>query len=546
MMIIGEDDPYFRKPGTLFLAMWDPIGGSQLAPQVNVEEFIQQPSGSLWFEIKAPEHAEGVPAGPPYDFIGQVNAWNIDIEGGHALVRVVQPQIFPDYVKYEEVLNALNYGNGKWADLKSWTPLLTPKAIYNGENSWDTVDIKVERVAFDKADIPGGYTKNKLAVASGLEKGYSSLSSGDPSSDAELLVGTLFTLNAAEYREALDYLNGAEYAQALWSITGSLDMLKRAENARVKYDPAVAMNTFGPLARGTVWVVPQGSWGDVDGEAHNVPGFDQDRVSIQGGADYRFTPSFLAGFMLGYLDTDLDFDNGSKVEYDGGQVGGYLKWDIGPWYLNALGGYGWYDGDSHRNVLVLRNPDPFECGCLPTGISSVNNGSFDADAWMLSGELGRRFFFGQASWISPIVGVTYAEGQLGSFTEKAKGSASGSALTVDSDAESIVSDVGFRSALTVNRGANWTTTAEIRVTWLHEFGDTPVKSDHRFAGIPGSVFTVVGTDISEDTAALDLGIALNSLSTTIGVSYQGRFNSEFDDQGVLGRFVWKFGAPPAP
>jgi uncharacterized protein with beta-barrel porin domain len=461
---------------------------------------------------------------------------------------VVQPQIFPDYVKYENVMTAEDQGLGKWADIKSWTPLLKPMAMYNNPISdgddWETVDITVKRVAFNKASIPGGYTKNKYAVATGLEKGYSNLSAGDPSSDAENLVGTLFTLNAAEYREALDYLNGAEYAQALWSITGSLDLLKRAENARVKYDPSVAMNTFGPLARGTVWVVPQGSWGNVDGEAHNVPGFDQDRVGVQGGADYRFTPNFLAGFMLGYLNADLDFDNGSKAEYDGGQVGGYLKWDVGPWYFNGLGGYGWYNGDLHRNVLVLRNPDPFECGCLPTGISSVNTGAFDADAWTLSGELGRRFFFGQGSWISPIVGVTWAEGQLGSFTETAKGSGAGSALTVDSNADSIVSDLGIRSSLTLMRGGVWTTTAEIRASWLHEFGDTPVESDHKFAGIPGSTFTVVGTDIGEDTAALDLGIALNSVRTTFGVSYLGRFNSEYEDQGVLGRFVYKFGVQP--
>src|SRR5690606_22913370 len=153
-----------------------------------------------------------------------------------------------------------------------------------------------------------------------IEASYDDLLDGEFDEDYETLVGTLFTLNAPEYAEALKQLSPSIYAQGLWSVTGSLDLLQRAEHARMKGAPEVVLLTPepqrdlksgdvyqpGPVASGpaegfTAWVAVPGAWGDVDGD-DDAPGFNHDRWAVFGGADYRFNPNFTLGAIVGYYN----------------------------------------------------------------------------------------------------------------------------------------------------------------------------------------------------------------------------------------------------
>jgi|GEM_PF-5439054 len=440
MTIIGTGDGE-RDPGALFLAMGDSHAPQQLAPQVNVDSFTQEAGATLWFEINAPEDDIPVGAGPSGggDYIGQINGDDVSLDGD-AVLRVVQPQVFPNAFTYEDVVTADN-GTGAWDSLTSWTPLLDPTDVYNGD--WGTgagtsVDIDVYRVPFHLADLDGvgGYTDNTYAVGGGLEGGYPAVLAGTTPEDFDLPVGTLFTLNAEEYAHALNQLTGSIYAQGLWSITNSLDMFKRAENVRTK-----SGYWESPDRKLTFWLNGQLAWADVDGD-ENAPGFDHDRQSIHAGVDYLATDGLTIGAGIGYFAADLDFDEfGADMAYDGIQIGLYGEYEFSNWHVNVIGAYGDYDGSSKRNVNIDRVQDPMECGCIPDiGLDSVNKGSIGASAWLLSGEVGHTFEVGEQKQteIAPYVGLTYQSGELDSFSESATGSASGSALKIDIDYDRVL------------------------------------------------------------------------------------------------------------
>jgi trimeric autotransporter adhesin len=461
-----------------------------------------------------------------------------------------------------------NDGTGAWETEESWTPLLSVEAIYNagGPGDWTSVDLEVTRVAFDEASLATGKSKNKFAVGGAIENTYAATAAGLNDPAWELLVGTLFTLNAAEYGDALNQLSGAQHAQGLWSVTNSLDMFKRAEHQRMKYavalpvapvvlkDPVVFKDPMpietpvvygdqrGPVA---LWLNVQGAWGDVDGDK-NAPGFDHDRYSVHGGVDYRVTPELTLGAALGYMSAELDFNDGSKFEYDGIQIGGYAKYDWENWYINAMGAFGFYDGKSRRDVAFGRVPDPFECGCLVDGIpdggfASHNKGKFDADAWMLSGEFGHRFYWAEMSWWAPYLGLTYQEGQIDRFTETAVGSAHISALRIGGSGDSFVTDLGVRAGHSFVVGHDMTAQLELRAAWLHEFGDNPHSMKAIFAGVPDSDFKVVGSKISRDTFAFDAGMSFQvTHQLGLGFSYIGRFNADLTDHGLMGKAVFTF------
>jgi trimeric autotransporter adhesin len=553
--IVNSDGKLFGEmtvaDGGIFFMRLNEVDG---ASQVNVREFTQEPDGTIWFEINATPFATAQ-AGPPDNFIGQINGDIVELAG----TATLRPRagIYQNFFVYEEVVTAQTSGTGEWDEVNSTSPLLDPEAIYNpgGAGDWDTVDIEVTRIAFDAV---AGLTKNQASVGGGIEAVYPDLLAGvHAGSPFETLVGTLFTLNDVEYPDALRQLSGAEHAQGLWSVTNSLDLLKRAENARSKYggvvyfgppvgvvykDPVVMADPVPP-ARGSLWVNAQGTWAEVDGDK-NAPGFDHDRASIHAGVDYMIMPHLTLGLVGGYFSADLDFDTGSSWDYDGFQIGGYGKYDWEQWYVNGIIGYGNYDGKSRREIAFGPTPDPLECDCFADPndfLTSVNRGKFDAHAWMISGELGHRFQWSETGWVAPYIGVTYQQGNIDSFTETAVGTASGSALRVRGKGDSLVTDLGVRLAHSFMVGGAATANAELRVAWLHEFGDSPHDVNMNFAGIAGSNFKIVGSKISRDTFAFDPGVSVDVTDQLrLGLTYHGRFNSDVTEHGVMGRAIFHF------
>jgi outer membrane autotransporter protein len=291
---------------------------------------------------------------------------------------------------------------------------------------------------------------------------------------------------------------------------------------------AAPAGCFEP-GRVSLWADVSGSWNKQDGDK-NAPGYDEDQYSFMVGADYAFDESFYMGIAVGYLDSDMDFKwFGNKIDYDGLQLALYGGYDDTENYIRGILSYGTYDGNSHRYVSVEpSNPiDP--------------SGSPDSDVFSFYGELGHRFGMGGETQLTPFAGLSLAQGEIDSFTEKDP-EGTGAALHVhSSDGNSVASLLGLRL------GGDWmfgsgVFTPDISIAWMHEFDDTTQTVKSSFADAPpGSDFKVVSAKTARDSAVVNVG---GTFGLTEGVDfsiiYDGRYSSDYSSSALIGRLGYKF------
>ena len=198
--------------------------------------------------------------------------------------------------------------------------------------------------------------------------------------------------------------------------------------------------------------------------------------------------------------------------------------------LNGLLSFGFYSGDSHRNIAI-------------EGSAVDPSGSPDADVVSFYNELGRRFAIGGNSLLTLFVGISIGDAEIDGFTERDPNK-TGAALKVSSsDASSVATILGGRY-----NGAWGAFRPELAVGWEHEFEDTTQTVSATFADAPsGAKFKVISSDLGEDSLVVDAGAAyLLGPSSDISVRYVGRWLSDYDSQSIMGRYTYKFGAAPAP
>lgn len=94
-------------------------------------------------------------------------------------------------------------------------------------------------------------------------------------------------------------------------------------------------------------------------------GFESDFFGINGGFDYRFGDTWSAGAIIGYQDSDTDFDfNAGTLDTSGWSLAGVLNGQLGPnaWF-NAYTGISSLDYDNRRNInytIILNAGQPNE------------------------------------------------------------------------------------------------------------------------------------------------------------------------------------------
>jgi hypothetical protein len=185
---------------------------------------------------------------------------------------------------------------------------------------------------------------NQQAVAGILDQLWNT---GDPAfaaaADALATVG-----GDKSYRSSLNSLAGA-------SVSG-VAAAKEADSERFTnnlvncdaYDQASSHTRDGSC-----------DWFKIDGTRTSLangddePGFSQDAVTYQLGAQREVTPGWIVGASLGYEASWLTGDSdGSKVSGDTALFGLMVKHPIGNWTLTGVldGGYGWYQ--SVRQITV--------------------------------------------------------------------------------------------------------------------------------------------------------------------------------------------------
>jgi uncharacterized protein with beta-barrel porin domain len=290
-----------------------------------------------------------------------------------------------------------------------------------------------------------------------------------------------------------------------------------------KAPPAVVARTGW-----SVWAAAFGGAQTTDGNA--ALGSNTATSNLYGtavGADYRFSPSTVAGFAMAGGGTNFNVFNGGGGRSDLFQAGGFVRHNSGATYVTGALAYGWQDVTTSRTVSAA-------------GIDQLR-ANFNANSYSGRIEGGRRFV---TPWTT--VGLTpYAAAQfttlaLPDYAERAIVGNNTFALTYG--AKTVTAT---RSELGLRTDRSYAMTDGIfalrgRLAWAHDFNpDRSISAT--FQALPGASFVVNGARQASDSALISAAAEkkwLNGWSAT-GV-FEGEFSNVTRSYGgkAVARYSW--------
>jgi len=314
-----------------------------------------------------------------------------------------------------------------------------------------------------------GANGNFVASSDGIDS--SRLTINDPSYDPALseVHSRLLAWNPAP-------LSSGAISDVASPVLGGIDM----KEAKQSNSESMPFHPFNMFIRGNV-VLAQGFSQD------DLPHFDSTTSSVELGADYQFSPHFLAGVILGYGHTDATLDtNGSSATADSYSPGIYASYADKGWYANGLATYV-HNAYTDEQVAPLLN----------TTLNSAPEGD-QATAYASGG-----YDFHSNNWtFGPTLGLQYTHLALDSYTENGAGPIG---LNVSSqDADSLRSRLGGRVNYAIHT-CGLTLTPHLAASWQHEFMDQSRGITSQFNGIGTGSLDVATTRPGRDSALVDLG-----------------------------------------
>jgi len=284
-------------------------------------------------------------------------------------------------------------------------------------------------------------------------------------------------------------------------------------------DAYAAIDRKAPIAqsydpRWSVWASAYGGSQTTDGDT--ALGSNTTTSQVFGaavGADYRFSPSTIAGFAFAGGGTNFNVANSGGGRSDLFQAGAFVRHNVGAAYIAGALAYGWQDVTTDRTVIV--------------GSIDRLRAEFNANAWSGRVEGGYRFV---APWIGGVGLTPYAAGQFTTFqlpgyAEQAVVGANTFALAYNAKS---VTDT--RSELGLRADKSFALTSVVltlrgRAAWVHDF--TPSRSiAATFQTLPGASFVVNGAAQASDAA---LTTVAAEVKWTNGWSAAATFEGEFSN-----------------
>ena len=201
------------------------------------------------------------------------------------------------------------------------------------------------------------------------------------------------------------------------------------------------------------------------------------------GGNHNVSPDLIAGGFLDYSNTTADLgSSGSRTTVKDIMPGVRFAWTEGPWFEQALLGYGFEDYSSTRPIVF-------------PGTSAVAMSSTHGHQWLADLSVGQHFTNGAAT-LSPFAGIVVSRWQANGFTETGAGAFN--ATVADQSANSLRSQLGLE--VRTNIGI---LQPHLRAAWLHEFSNGARTIDSSF----GSVNYAVSTRRPKrDSALLSAGL----------------------------------------
>jgi autotransporter-associated beta strand protein len=279
----------------------------------------------------------------------------------------------------------------------------------------------------------------------------------------------------------------------------------------------------------SVWAAGYGGSQTTDGNAAIGSNTATSRIAGTAvGADYRFSPSTIAGFALAGGGTNFAVNGFGTGRSDLFQAGAYLRHTQGAAYFSAALVYGWQDITTNRTVTIA-------------GIDQLR-AEFNANAYSGRVEGGYRFV---APWMGGVGITPYAAGQfttfdLPAYAEQAIVGSNAFALAYGAkDVTDSRSELGIRTDKSFAM-TNSLLTLRGRLAWAHDF-DPDRNIGATFQALPGASFVVNGAAQAHDSALTTASAEIKWLN---GWSAAATFEGEFSDvtrsyagKGVV-RYAW--------
>src|SRR6204780_4801496 len=279
--------------------------------------------------------------------------------------------------------------------------------------------------------------------------------------------------------------------------------------------------------RWSVWGAGYGGSQTTDGNA--ALGSNTATSRIYGtavGADYRFSPSTIAGFALAGGGTNFSIANALGTgRSDLFQAGAYVRHTAGPAYISAALAYGWQDITTNRTVTIA-------------GIDQLQ-AQFNANAFSGRVEGGYRYV---TLWmgVTPYAAAQFTTFDLPAYAEQAIVGSSTFALAYNARS---VTDT--RSELGIRTDKSWAMQDAIltlrgRFAWAHDYN--PDRSiGATFQSLPGASFVVNGAAQASDSALTTASIEMKWRNGwSAAATFEGEFSSvtsSYAGKGVV-RYQW--------
>lgn len=271
------------------------------------------------------------------------------------------------------------------------------------------------------------------------------------------------------------------------------------------------------------WSRAFGAWGQYDSNG-NAATTDRNLGGFVTGVDGNVGSGWRAGLATGYLNTSLSAGGGrySSADINSYVLGAYAGGGIGEFALRSGGTWTWNKIDTDRSVVF-------------PGFFEGESASYNGDVGQLFAELAYPIFT-HGGVIEPFAGLAYVHVGTDSFTE------SGPIAGLTSGGLNMnlgYGTLGARAGTTVVWGGT-TVIPHVSAAWQYAFGDTTPEIAMAFAST-GIGMGIGGIPLAQNSALLDIGAdAVIAQDMTLGISYMGQYSGDFTDNGLRGRFNWKF------
>lgn len=240
------------------------------------------------------------------------------------------------------------------------------------------------------------------------------------------------------------------------------------------------------------------------------------------GADYKLTPSTVAGFALAGGATSFNTYGLGSGKSDLFQAGLFIRQHFGQGYLSAALAYGWQDVTTDRSV----------------GGEQLQ-GRFNVNGWSGRLEGGYRFEV-TGMGVTPYAAAQFTAMSLPNYAETALTGTGVFALGYAArDVSTTRSELGLRADTNLTL-AGLPLTLRGSVAWVHNFNPS-AQAVASFQSLPGSTFLVSGAAVDRNALRTT---AIAEFSLTKNISLAATFDGEFaENSRSLGgkgaiRFKW--------